>query len=123
MVDQLQRNSNFSIEPFDTRAAIEVATMSRDATKKGSKRGSSTATWAKIKYDRQIVAIAKVLGATTIYSDDRDVQVLAKRAKIDVIGLAALPLPPHEAQMDFHEAMTTKSDEDGRSAEERSPKG
>jgi predicted nucleic acid-binding protein len=123
IVDQLQRNSIFSIEPFDTRAAIEVATMSRDAMKKGAKRGSSAATWAKVKYDRQIVAIAKVLGATTIYSDDRDIAALAKRAKIDVISLAALPLPPQEAQMDFHDAMTTKSDEDGKSAEDRSPKG
>ncbi|MFZ3326068.1 MAG: hypothetical protein WA231_09320 [Methylocella sp.] len=55
----------------------------------------------KIKYDQQIVAIAKVWGATTIYSDDEDIKVLA--VKIDVIGLSALPLPlpPEKAQLDL----------------------
>jgi len=54
-----------------------------------------------VKYDRQIVAVAKVCGATTIYSDDKDVRTLAKTVKIDVIGLADLPLPPEKAQMDL----------------------
>jgi hypothetical protein len=54
-----------------------------------------------MKYDRQIVAVAKVCGATTIYSDDKDVRTLAKTVKIEVIGLADLPLPPEKAQMDL----------------------
>ena len=68
IVDHLQKYSVFSIEPFDTRAAIEVAAMTRDALTAGNKRGNSSATWAKVKYDRQIVAIAKVHGATGFYS-------------------------------------------------------
>lgn len=56
-----------------------------------------------MKYDRQIVAIAKVHGATTIYSDDGDISALAKRAKINVISLADLPLPPQKAQLDLLE--------------------
>jgi hypothetical protein len=71
--------------------------------KKGNKRGASDATWAKVKYDRQIVAIAKVHSATTIYSDDGDIETLGKRAKINVVGLAALPLPPQKAQLDWLE--------------------
>jgi predicted nucleic acid-binding protein len=98
IIEQLQRYSVFRIEPFDTRAAIEVAAMTRDALDSGKKRGASVATWAKVKYDRQIVAIAKVCGATTIYSDDKDLQGLAKLAKIKAIGLADLPLPPESAQ-------------------------
>ncbi len=103
IVDHLQKFAVFSIEPFDTRAAIEVAAMSREALAKGNKRGVSNATWAKVKYDRQIVAIAKVHGATTIYSDDGDISALAKRAKINVISLADLPLPPQKAQLDLLE--------------------
>jgi hypothetical protein len=76
IIDQLQRYSVFSIEPFDTRAAVEVATMSREAIAKGKKKGDSGGTWDKVKYDRQIVAIAKVHGATTIYSDDGDIKTL-----------------------------------------------
>jgi hypothetical protein len=101
IVDHLQRYSVFSIEAFDTRASVEVAAMSREALVKGNKRGGSDATWAKVKYDRQIVAIAKVHGATTIYSDDGDIATLGKRAKIEVVSLAELPLPPQKAQLDL----------------------
>ena len=101
IVEQLQRFSVFSIEAFDTRAAIEVAAMSRDALEKGNKRGQSTASWAKVKYDRQIVAIAKVNGATTIYSDDGDIKTLGRRSSINVVTLAELPLPPQPAQLDL----------------------
>lgn len=101
IIEYLQRYSVFAIEPFDTRAAVEVAAMSRDALGTGKKRGASAATWAKVKYDRQIVAIAKVNGAATIYSDDGDIETLAKRAKINVASLAGLPLPPQKAQLDL----------------------
>jgi hypothetical protein len=101
IVEHLQKYSVFRIEPFDTRAAIEVAAMTRTALDSGKKRGSSVATWAKVKYDRQIVAIAKVCGAATIYSDDGDIAALAKEAKINVIGIADLPLPPEKAQLDL----------------------
>lgn len=127
VVDHLQRYSVFSIEAFDTRAAIEVAAMSREALGSGSKRGSSIATWAKVKYDRQIVAIAKVNGATTIYSDDGDIATLAKRAKINVIGLADLPLPPQKAQLDLLEhaadGMQVASENDDEGETPSSDKG
>jgi hypothetical protein len=55
--------------------------------------------WAKVKFDRQIVAIAKVVGATVIYSDDKDVATLAKKQGIETIGVADLPLPKEDAQM------------------------
>jgi hypothetical protein len=101
IVEHLQKYSVFSIEPFDTRAAIEVAAMSREALAKGRKKGKSDATWAKVKYDRQIVAIAKVHGTQTIYSDDSDIRTLGVRAKINVVSLADLPLPPQKAQMEL----------------------
>ncbi len=95
IADYLQRYSAFQIQPFDTLAAIEVAAMARGIRETtGKKKGDSTATWAKVKYDRQIVAIAKVCGATTIYSDDGDIASLGKQANIAVVGLASLPLPP-----------------------------
>jgi hypothetical protein len=39
--------------------------------------------------------------ATVIYSDDEDVGKIAARARIEVIGLADLPLPPEDAQLGF----------------------
>lgn len=110
IVEHLQRYSVFAIEPFDTRASIEVAAITRDALASGRKRGASAATWAKVKYDRQIVAIAKVNGATTIYSDDDDIEKLGRANKINVVSLAALPLPPEKAQLDLELAAPAESD-------------
>jgi hypothetical protein len=98
IVEYLNKYAVFRIEAFDTRAAIEVAAMTRTALDTGKKRGDSNATWAKVKYDRQIVAIAKVCGATEIYSDDDDVEAIAKSVNIKVIGLHALPLPEKDRQ-------------------------
>ena len=94
----LSGSSAFRIVPFDARAAVEVAAMTRSAIDAGDKRGGVDATWAKIKYDRQIVAIAKVEGASTIYSDDEGLRLLALHSGIRVIRIAELPLPPEAAQ-------------------------
>jgi len=101
IIEKLQKYSVFRIESFDTRAAIEVAAMTRKALNGGNKRGVSGATWAKVKYDRQIVAIARVSGATTIYSDDDDIGALVKGTNISVIKLKDLPLPPETAQFEM----------------------
>ena len=98
LVQEIQRNAVFRIEPFDTLAAIEVAMMTRQALNGGDKRDGANAVWAKIKYDRQIVAIAKVHRATTIYSDDEHVGTLCKRHKFDFVGIADLPVPHKELQ-------------------------
>ena len=102
IVETLNRKAVFSIESFDQRAAIELAVMSRDELgKKLPKTGVPT--WAKLKYDRQIVAIAKVCGASEIYSDDEDIEKLGKRAGITVTSVAQLPLPPDALQTDLME--------------------
>ena len=105
LVEKLQKFRVFRIEPFDLRASIEVAAMSRDALGGVNKRGKADpkSTWAKIKFDRQIVAIAKVHAVTTIYSDDGDIRTLGERAKIKVVSVAYLPLPPQKDQIDWIE--------------------
>jgi rRNA-processing protein FCF1 len=59
---------------------------------------SSAVARTKIKFDRQIVAIAKVVQATAIYTDDQNLASTAKTVGIPSIGLAELPLPPETAQ-------------------------
>lgn len=106
IIEKINRQTVFRIEAFDTRAAIEVAAMLRDELPRGKKAlKAGHETWAKLKFDRQIVAIAAVNQATTIYSDDEGVRSLAKRYHIEVIGLADLPLPPEgpEANLDLFE--------------------
>ena len=91
-----------SIPNRQARALRVAMTDAERPRGKGRKRGDSNAPWAKIKYDRQIVAIAKVAGATTIYSDDSDIRAIAAEAKIAVKGLADLPLPPQSAQAELN---------------------
>jgi len=97
-LNRIQQLSAFKIEPFDQRAAIEVAFMIRDAIKSGDKRSGIIETWAKVKFDRQIIAIAKVNGVSVVYSDDNGLRAFSKLIGSDVIGVPELPLPPSKTQ-------------------------
>lgn len=95
---RITSESVFRTAAFDERAAVEVAAMTRTAIDAGDKRGGVGGTWNKIKYDRQIVAIAKVEGATALYSDDPGVRVFGNQAGLTVIGSWELPLPAENPQ-------------------------
>ncbi len=87
----------FRISPFDERAAIECAMLL--AARLRSTRKSMPATRATVKFDHQIVAIAKIHGAIRIYSDNRDdFEPICKPAGIEVVGLWELPEPPVDPQ-------------------------
>jgi predicted nucleic acid-binding protein len=91
---EINNRSCFKVSDFDQRAAVEAAIQIRHALKLGDKRQGTSATWAKVKFDRQIVAIAKVEGVKTIYSDDEDVEKYGKALGIEVKRVESLPLPP-----------------------------
>ncbi len=96
-LSELNSKHVFRIGDFDTRAAIELAAMNleirRGRSGKASRRGDAEGTWAKISFDRQIVAIAKVNDVSTIYSDDKGVENFAKHHLISVVKTWELPLP------------------------------
>jgi predicted nucleic acid-binding protein len=98
---KLSSSSAFRIVPFDTRAAVELAQMTRAALDTGRKRApvEEDRPWAKVKFDRQIVAIAKVEGASAVYSDDDDVKKIAIQAGMTAFGVADLPLRPALPQL------------------------
>lgn len=70
-LETLNRSATFRVADFDQRAAVEAALAVRAAIARGDKRGGIDASWAKVKFDRQIVAISKLQGATTIYTSGR----------------------------------------------------
>ena len=66
-----------------------------------------------MKFDRQIVAIAKVNGASILYTEDRGVRSFAEESGLTVFGIADLPLPGSMRQMGlFAKEVTDKSSED-----------
>lgn len=95
----LSKQSCFRIASFDERAAVEAAIRTFQARQRGHRKGGNPeASKTKIKFDRQIAAIATVEGATVVYSDDSDVRGYAAEAGMEAYGLSDLPLPPEDPQ-------------------------
>ena len=84
---------NVLVRPFDEKAAIELAAIELEDRAKTGKRGGSTSPWAKVRFDRQIVAIGKTNDAKRIYSDDEDLMKFATRLGIGVTRTWELLLP------------------------------
>lgn len=89
----------FQIVSFDSRAAIEAADLIALVKKNNEKLD----TWAKVKFDIQIVSIAKAEGVTLIYADDKHIENLARRLKIQVKRICDLPLPPNPDETETDE--------------------
>lgn len=93
IVQTLTKNPRFLIAPFDLRAALELAIMTDSALTRSDKKDGLTGSWAKVKFDRQIVAIAKVERVSCIYSEDADVRSIGKRENVSVLGVSDIIIP------------------------------
>lgn len=98
----IARSKFFRIVEFGERAAVEAAALTRDAIAKGGVRGATPgAERAKVKFDRQIVAIARVVGATTIYTNDDQLASHAEAIGIKAVKPDDLPEPPAIPQLEM----------------------
>jgi len=97
----MNQSKAFKVVPFDAKAAIEVAIMAGHMLHGERGKDATDGTRAKVKYDRQIVAIAHTEGATVFYTDDSGQARLAMRLGMTVRGLADLPIPVTVAQTNF----------------------
>jgi hypothetical protein len=97
--DAFKGKSAFIIAPFDEKSAIECAISVGSAKNGGNKKGQQKdMPWGKVKFDHQIVAIAKANRAETIYSEDRGLRAFAKVQGIDALSIADLQKNPALAQ-------------------------
>src|SRR5579872_2593649 len=55
-LEKLAVNKNILIRPFDEISAIELAALEVEDRVKHGKRAGSASSWAKLRFDRQIVA-------------------------------------------------------------------
>ena len=98
----IKKSKAFAIRPFDEKAAIECALMEETDGNAG-KALDENQTRAKVKFDRQIVAVAKSLGAHTIYTGDENLAARARKSKIAAVLTWELPAPPLAQQMTIDE--------------------
>ncbi len=92
-LDKFLGSRNFEVGVFDVRAAIELALL-LDPDLQGNKKLDDKTTKAKIKFDRQILAIAKARGADRIYTDDEKLAKCAQSNGIAAVMTWEIPLPP-----------------------------
>lgn len=104
----LERAPRVRLVSFDTMAAVEFAALQTERKARGAKISGGR---AKAKFDDQIIAIARMCGAQTIYSDDQGLAAAAG-PRLSVIGVAAMSLPPTNPQMllDLEQSVRTIED-------------
>ena len=98
LIARFTRSASFRVAAFDERAALELADIEKKAIDGGDKRGGVQGPWTKIRFDRQIVAIARVAGSDTIYTDDGNLAKHAFNRGIKTIGIGSLDIPAWLAQ-------------------------
>lgn len=99
-VDLVSRSSVFQVAAFDTRCAIELASINRNYFQKGIKKGGKEP-YQKIKIDRQILAICKVNGCSAIYTDDINLAKKFTDAGLEAIHTWDLAIPEGDKQLRF----------------------
>ena len=95
---RIENMSRFIIEPFSKRAAMECSILLIEAF---SKPDQKNVTKTKFKFDWMIVAAAKAMNATCMYTRDGDIERACKQASLPYVMINALPLPPESPQLDW----------------------
>jgi hypothetical protein len=98
-INELDRKQAIYVAPFDRRSAFECSLLDKAAINRGDKKGGSDKTWQAIKFDRQIVAIARVNQAQVIVINDRGVRSTATSAGMRALRIAELELPESAKQL------------------------
>lgn len=100
VVKALQEEYRFEFADFDVRAAMETGLALGSYKKK--KTTMDHAPWQKVKYDRQIVSIAKVNNAEVVYSNDKQVRKWSEESGLLALSIEDLKDPPScQMTLDF----------------------
>ena len=78
VVKEISESPYFQIVPFDKKSAELLIEATYVAHSAGDKKGGVEDGWQKVKFDRQIVAIAKAHGVEILYTNDRSQANFAK---------------------------------------------
>ncbi|WP_097084071.1 MULTISPECIES: type II toxin-antitoxin system VapC family toxin [unclassified Pseudomonas] len=96
-IDVINSVKSIEVAPFDQLAAIECAMLVSDAEQKEM---DPDATKAKLRVDRQILAIAVAAGVSEIWTHDKGLMKKAKSVGLSVKCLADIGPPPLQYRLD-----------------------
>lgn len=99
-LDEITTSKVFVVAPFDTRAAVECAAIEEGGPRR-NRILTEGDTKAKVKFDRQIVAVAIVRKAMTIYTGDHRLAATARLNGIRAVMTWELELPPVDPQLEL----------------------
>lgn len=88
------------VAAFGMKEAVECSLI-EDADSRNKRILTDGGTKAKVKFDRQIIAISKVSRATTIYTGDTRLARVAMDNGLNAVLTWELPLPPEEPQQEL----------------------
>ena len=94
----LTNKSSVQVAPFDHAAAVENAALRRSRLAALMKRGRGV-TKIEVKFDLQILAIARVTQCELILTDDSPLRTRASAAGFRVAGIADLDVPDSKRQI------------------------
>ena len=112
----LNNTAAFEIAPFDQMAAVEAALIETWPALRVTNGGVAESPWQTVKFDRQIVAIARVRRVAAICSDDTDLAKHARRMTIQTVHSWDLPLPAEDLQLDIFNRQPSDDEEDDENA-------
>lgn len=99
-LNEITTSKVFVVAPFDTRAAVECAAIEAGGPRR-NRNLTEEETKAKVKFDRQIIAIAIVRGASVIYTGDRKLAATARLNGVRAVLTWELELPPADPQLEL----------------------
>lgn len=108
-LDEVTTSKVFVVAPFDTRAAVECAAIEAGGPRR-NRPLTEDETKAKVKFDRQIIAVAIVRCATTIYTGDAKLAATARLNGIRAVMTWELELPPVDPQLELAYEAAESSD-------------
>jgi hypothetical protein len=121
VLSTLRASAYIRIGDFDQRAAVELAFRLRAAVASGDLREGQKTTKTKMKFDRQIVAIALTNGARILYSDDEGVRRFGEGSGLKVKRTSELPVPAVQQDL-FDGGGNSAGTEEPGSADSVTPK-
>lgn len=96
-LDIINGSASIEVIPFDQSAAIECALLVNEQEKKMM---NAEAQQAKLKFDRQILAIAISSGAKELWTHDKT--LYRRCAASCIVPMSLADIDPKPEQMDFH---------------------